>query len=68
MIKDKYFKVRYYWLVLSWVFFFSLKVVIREYFEFFKYMYVVGEKVIVEFAGFSKFRFRLGYYVIFSMR
>ncbi|XP_054358854.1 aprataxin isoform X11 [Pongo pygmaeus] len=68
VIKDKYPKARYHWLVLPWTSISSLKAVTREHLELLKHMHTVGEKVIVDFAGSSKLRFRLGYHAIPSMR
>ncbi|PNJ81901.1 APTX isoform 20 [Pongo abelii] len=67
VIKDKYPKARYHWLVLPWTSISSLKAVTREHLELLKHMHTVGEKVIVDFAGSSKLRFRLGYHAIPSM-
>ncbi|XP_063643930.1 aprataxin isoform X3 [Pan troglodytes] len=68
VIKDKYPKARYHWLVLPWTSISNLKAVTREHLELLKHMHTVGEKVIVDFAGSSKLRFRLGYHAIPSMR
>uniref|UniRef100_A0A2K5DVK1 Aprataxin n=1 Tax=Aotus nancymaae TaxID=37293 RepID=A0A2K5DVK1_AOTNA len=67
VIKDKYPKARYHWLVLPWTSISSLKAVTREHLELLKHMHTVGEKVIVDTAGSSKLRFRLGYHAIPSM-
>ncbi|XP_069909389.1 aprataxin isoform X6 [Oryctolagus cuniculus] len=66
VIKDKYPKARYHWLVLPWASISSLKAVTREHLELLKHMHTVGEKVIADF-GSSKLRFRLGYHAIPSM-
>ncbi|XP_036186499.1 aprataxin isoform X2 [Myotis myotis] len=67
VIKDKYPKARHHWLVLPWASISSLKAVTREHLELLKHMHAVGEKVIVDAAGPSKLRFRLGYHAIPSM-
>uniref|UniRef100_A0A8C6D281 Aprataxin n=1 Tax=Moschus moschiferus TaxID=68415 RepID=A0A8C6D281_MOSMO len=67
VIKDKYPKARFHWLVLPWASISSLKAVTREHFELLRHMHTVGEKVIADFAGSSKLRFRLGYHAIPSM-
>ncbi|EPY82741.1 aprataxin [Camelus ferus] len=67
VIKDKYPKARHHWLVLPWASISSLKAVTREHLELLKHMHTVGEKVIADFAGSSKLRFRLGYHAIPSM-
>lgn len=67
VIKDKYPKARHHWLVLPWASISSLKVVTSEHLELLKHMHAVGEKVIADFAGSSKLRFRLGYHAIPSM-
>ncbi|XP_048218022.1 aprataxin isoform X3 [Perognathus longimembris pacificus] len=67
VIKDKYPKARYHWLVLPWASISSLKAVTSEHLELLKHMHAVGEKVISDFAGFNKHRFRLGYHAIPSM-
>ncbi|XP_021573026.1 aprataxin isoform X1 [Carlito syrichta] len=68
VIKDKYPKARHHWLVLPWASISSLKVVTREHLRLLEHMHTVGEKVIADFAGSSKLRFRLGYHAIPSMR
>ncbi|XP_031532516.1 aprataxin isoform X2 [Vicugna pacos] len=67
VIKDKYPKARHHWLVLPWASISSLKAVTREHLELLKHMHTMGEKVIADFAGSSKLRFRLGYHAIPSM-
>ncbi|XP_021573027.1 aprataxin isoform X2 [Carlito syrichta] len=67
VIKDKYPKARHHWLVLPWASISSLKVVTREHLRLLEHMHTVGEKVIADFAGSSKLRFRLGYHAIPSM-
>ncbi|XP_012667138.1 aprataxin isoform X1 [Otolemur garnettii] len=67
VIKDKYPKARYHWLVLPWASISSLKTITREHLELLRHMHSVGEKVIADFAGSSKLRFRLGYHAIPSM-
>nr|XP_023440337.2 aprataxin isoform X7 [Dasypus novemcinctus] len=67
VIKDKYPKARHHWLVLPWTSISSLKAVTREHLELLQHMHTVGEKVIADFAGSSKLRFRLGYHAIPSM-
>ncbi|XP_022407396.1 aprataxin isoform X6 [Delphinapterus leucas] len=68
VIKDKYPKARHHWLVLPWASISSLKAVTGEHLELLRHMHTVGEKVIADFAGSSKLRFRLGYHAIPSMR
>nr|XP_036865686.1 aprataxin isoform X1 [Manis javanica] len=67
VIKDKYPKARHHWLVLPWASISSLKAVTRKHLELLKHMHTVGEKMIADFAGSSKLRFRLGYHAIPSM-
>ncbi|XP_036710869.1 aprataxin isoform X3 [Balaenoptera musculus] len=67
VIKDKYPKARHHWLVLPWASISSLKAVTGEHLELLRHMHTVGEKVIADFAGSSKLRFRLGYHAIPSM-
>ncbi|XP_033614999.1 aprataxin isoform X4 [Fukomys damarensis] len=67
VIKDKYPKAHYHWLVLPWASISSLKAVTRDHLELLKHMHTVGEKVIADLAGSSKLRFRLGYHAIPSM-
>lgn len=67
VIKDKYPKARYHWLVLPWASISSLKVMSREQLQLLRHMHTVGEKVITDQAGSSKLRFRLGYHAIPSM-
>ncbi|KAK2507645.1 hypothetical protein MC885_014165 [Smutsia gigantea] len=66
-MQDKYPKARHHWLVLPWASISSLKAVTREHLELLKHMHTVGEKMIADFAGSSKLRFRLGYHAIPSM-
>uniref|UniRef100_A0A8C5KLR3 Aprataxin n=1 Tax=Jaculus jaculus TaxID=51337 RepID=A0A8C5KLR3_JACJA len=67
VIKDKYPKARHHWLVLPWTSISSLKAVTNEHLELLKHMHTVGEKMIADFGGSSKLRFRLGYHAIPSM-
>ncbi|XP_049629730.1 aprataxin [Suncus etruscus] len=67
VIKDKYPKARYHWLVLPWASISSLKVVSREHLQLLKHMHTVGEQMIANHTGSSKLRFRLGYHAIPSM-
>ncbi|XP_053426754.1 aprataxin isoform X3 [Nycticebus coucang] len=67
VIKDKYPKARYHWLVLPWASISSLKTITRKHLELLRHMHTIGEKVIADFAGSSKLCFRLGYHAIPSM-
>ncbi|CAI9578762.1 unnamed protein product [Staurois parvus] len=67
VIKDKYPKARYHWLVLPWQSISSLKALRSEHLELLQHMYEVGENVIQEHSSLSRAKFRLGYHVIPSM-
>eukprot|EP00069_Balaena_mysticetus_P007272 bmy_19064T0 len=66
-MEDPKMQARHHWLVLPWASISSLKAVTGEHLELLRHMHTVGEKVIADFAGSSKLRFRLGYHAIPSM-
>ncbi|XP_071970059.1 aprataxin isoform X1 [Engystomops pustulosus] len=67
VIKDKYPKARYHWLVLPWQSISSLKMLRTEHLELLQHMHAVGEKVAQKHSADSKAPFRLGYHAIPSM-
>ncbi|XP_040273776.1 aprataxin [Bufo bufo] len=67
VIKDKYPKARYHWLVLPWQSISSLKMLQPEHLELLQHMHEVGEKIAQQHSAHSKAPFRLGYHVIPSM-
>ncbi|XP_073716717.1 aprataxin isoform X2 [Misgurnus anguillicaudatus] len=67
VIKDKYPKARYHWLVLPWDSISSLKVLRSEHCDLLKHMQKVGEKMVQQSPDAQKLRFRLGYHAIPSM-
>ncbi|CAM5115790.1 unnamed protein product [Eretmochelys imbricata] len=67
IIKDKYPKARYHWLILPWDSISSLKSVTKEHLELLQHMHAVGEKLIQECLDKDSLEFRLGYHAIPSM-
>lgn len=67
VIKDKYPKARYHWLVLPWQSISSLKTLRAEHLELLQHMHAAGEKIARPHAAHSKAPFRLGYHAIPSM-
>lgn len=68
VIKDKYPKARYHWLVLPWDSIPSLKALRREHVELLEHMEQVGEHMVQQCPVSDRTRFRLGYHAIPSMR
>lgn len=68
VIKDKYPKARYHWLVLPWDPISSLKSVTRDHLELLEHMHAVGQKMIEQCPARESLEFRLGYHAIPSMR
>ncbi|EMP37550.1 Aprataxin [Chelonia mydas] len=68
IIKDKYPKARYHWLILPWDSISSLKSVTKEHLELLEHMHAVGEKLIQQCLDKDSLEFRLGYHAIPSMR
>ncbi|NXP11869.1 APTX protein, partial [Thinocorus orbignyianus] len=67
VIKDKYPKARYHWLVLPWDPIPSLKSVTRDHLELLEHMHAVGQKVIEQCPARESLEFRLGYHALPSM-
>ncbi|NWI51090.1 APTX protein, partial [Calyptomena viridis] len=67
VIKDKYPKARYHWLILPWNPISSLKSVTRDHLELLEHMHAIGEKMIEECPARESLEFRLGYHAIPSM-
>ncbi|XP_068089822.1 aprataxin [Hyperolius riggenbachi] len=67
VIKDKYPKARYHWLVLPWQSIPSLKAVRSEHLELLQHMHAVGEKITQQHSSLSRAKFRFGYHAIPSM-
>ncbi|XP_069834089.1 aprataxin isoform X2 [Dendropsophus ebraccatus] len=67
VIKDKYPKARYHWLVLPWQPISSLKVLRTEHLELLQHMHTVGEKIAQQHSDHCRAPFRLGYHAIPSM-
>ncbi|NWI08163.1 APTX protein, partial [Crypturellus soui] len=67
VIKDKYPKARYHWLVLPWDSISSLRSVTKEHLELLEHMHAVGEKMIEQCPDKETLEFRLGYHAIPSM-
>ncbi|KAK2514104.1 Aptx [Columba livia] len=67
VIKDKYPKARYHWLVLPWDPISSLKSVTRDHLELLEHMHAVGQKMIEQCPDRESLEFRLGYHAIPSM-
>ncbi|XP_028568170.2 aprataxin isoform X2 [Podarcis muralis] len=67
VIKDKYPKARYHWLVLPWESISTLSKVTQEHLELLEHMHGLGEKVIQQCPEKDRLHFRLGYHAIPSM-
>nr|AAI06538.1 LOC398657 protein [Xenopus laevis] len=67
VIKDKYPKARYHWLVLPWQSIASLKVLRAEHLELVQHMDAVGHNIAREHTNSKCAPFRFGYHAIPSM-
>ncbi|XP_031132918.1 aprataxin isoform X1 [Sander lucioperca] len=67
VIKDKYPKARYHWLVLPWQTISSLKALRREHCDLVKHMQKVADQMVQQCPDASLLRFRTGYHAIPSM-
>ncbi|NXU95357.1 APTX protein, partial [Xiphorhynchus elegans] len=67
VIKDKYPKARYHWLILPWDPISSLKAVTKDHLELLEHMHAVGQKMIEQCPARESLEFRLGYHAIPSM-
>ncbi|XP_015200557.2 aprataxin isoform X1 [Lepisosteus oculatus] len=67
VIKDKYPKARYHWLVLPWESISSLKALRREHAGLLRHMHSVAEKMVRDCPDSGSLQFRLGYHAIPSM-
>lgn len=67
VIKDKYPKARYHWLVLPWQSISSLKALRSEHVELLKHMQRVADQMVEQCPDAHKLSFRLGYHAIPSM-
>ncbi|XP_004065926.1 aprataxin isoform X1 [Oryzias latipes] len=67
VIKDKYPKARYHWLVLPWQSIPSLKALKAEHCDLLKHMQKVAERMIKQCPESSSLSFRTGYHAIPSM-
>ncbi|XP_042341381.1 aprataxin isoform X2 [Plectropomus leopardus] len=67
VIKDKYPKARYHWLVLPWQSISSLKALRDEHCDLVKHMQQVADQMIQQCPHASSLQFRTGYHAIPSM-
>ncbi|CAJ1052301.1 aprataxin isoform X2 [Xyrichtys novacula] len=67
VIKDKYPKARYHWLVLPWQSISSLRVLREEHTDLLKHMQKVADQMVQQCPHASSLRFRTGYHAIPSM-
>ncbi|XP_049899993.1 aprataxin isoform X1 [Epinephelus moara] len=67
VIKDKYPKARYHWLVLPWQTISSLKALRDEHCDLVKHMQEVADQMIQQCPDATSLRFRTGYHAIPSM-
>ncbi|XP_041042180.1 aprataxin isoform X2 [Carcharodon carcharias] len=67
VIKDKYPKARFHWLVLPWDSISNLKAVRRDHLTLLQHMHQVGQKLVRECLDSDTLKFRLGYHAIPSM-
>ncbi|KAG9333581.1 hypothetical protein JZ751_011318 [Albula glossodonta] len=69
VIKDKYPKARYHWLVLPWEAISSLKALRGDHCALLRHMQSVGQRMVEQHSDDAKgLRFRMGYHAIPSMR
>lgn len=68
VIKDKYPKARYHWLVLPWQSISSLKALRDEHCDLVKHMQQVADQMVQQCPDAGSLRFRSGYHAIPSMR
>ncbi|XP_038569281.1 aprataxin isoform X2 [Micropterus salmoides] len=67
VIKDKYPKARYHWLVLPWQPISSLKALREEHCDLLKHMQQVADQMVKQCPDVDSLRFRTGYHAIPSM-
>lgn len=67
VIKDKYPKARYHWLVLPWQSIPNLKALRQEHCVLLKHMQQVADQIVAQCPDVSLLRFRTGYHAIPSM-
>ncbi|KAM4584804.1 aprataxin isoform 2-T2 [Odontesthes bonariensis] len=67
VIKDKYPKARYHWLVLPWQSIPSLKALHEEHCDLVKHMQQVADRMVQQCPDSASLRFRTGYHAIPSM-
>uniref|UniRef100_A0A8C6T551 Aprataxin n=1 Tax=Neogobius melanostomus TaxID=47308 RepID=A0A8C6T551_9GOBI len=67
VIKDKYPKARYHWLVLPWQSIPNLKSLRKEHCDLVRHMHNIGEQMIRQCPHSDSLRFRMGYHAIPSM-
>lgn len=67
VIKDKYPKARYHWLVLPWQSIPNLKSLRKDHCDLVKHMQDIGEKMVGQCPDSDILRFRMGYHAIPSM-
>ncbi|XP_070779087.1 aprataxin isoform X2 [Enoplosus armatus] len=67
VIKDKYPKARYHWLVLPWQSISSLKALREEHCDLLKHMQQVADQMVQQCPDVGSLRFRTGYHAIPSM-
>ncbi|XP_037328471.1 aprataxin isoform X1 [Pungitius pungitius] len=67
VIKDKYPKARYHWLVLPWQTISSLKALSKEHCDLVKHMQQVADQMVQQCPDANSLRFRMGYHAIPSM-
>lgn len=68
VIKDKYPKARYHWLVLPWQSIPSLKALGKEHCDLLEHMQKVADRLIQQCPDCDSLSFRTGYHAIPSMR
>lgn len=68
VIKDKYPKARYHWLVLPWQSIPNLKALGLEHCDLVKHMHKVGEQMVLQCPDSNSLHFRMGYHAIPSMK
>ncbi|XP_072318622.1 aprataxin [Eucyclogobius newberryi] len=67
VIKDKYPKARYHWLVLPWQSIPNLKSLRKEHCDLVRHMHKIGEQMVCQCPDSDSLSFRMGYHAIPSM-
>ncbi|XP_033822986.1 aprataxin [Periophthalmus magnuspinnatus] len=67
VIKDKYPKARFHWLVLPWQSIVHLKFLRKEHCDLLRHMQKIGEQMVLQCPDSDSLRFRIGFHIIPAM-